>query len=136
MTTSSVRRILLFGTVGTVGFLVDSAVLYAVMSFAGLYLGRALSFLCAVAVTWVLNRCCTFSDRQSSFTAGRELLAYLSLMLFGGLVNYSVYAWLLDASDFVRLEPVVGVAAGSLAGMGVNLLSARFLLFRVKRIAS
>ena len=51
-------------------------------------------------------------------------------MLVGGSVNYAVYAALLLAFGVFREYPVLGVAAGSIAGMGANLLGARLFLFR------
>ncbi|ACO77817.1 hypothetical protein AvCA_16020 [Azotobacter vinelandii CA] len=57
-------------------------------------------------------------------------MAYLLLMLIGGGVNYGVYAWLIVSSPFASQYPVVGVAAGSLAGMFVNLVNSRYLLYR------
>lgn len=125
-----VREIFLFGLVGGIGFLVDSAVLMFARPWLGLFYGRALSFVAAVITTWLLNRRWTFKARSSSMGRGRELCVYFGLMLLGGAVNYAVYAWLVSVSPLAHTYPVLGVAAGSLAGMGVNLLSSRCLLFR------
>lgn len=46
-----------FALVGTIGFLTDVTVLVIGMRLgAGPYIARVISFLCAVAVTWLLNR--------------------------------------------------------------------------------
>src|ERR1019366_77185 len=86
-------RFVRFGLVGCVGFVVDSAVLYAAISFLGTgpYLGRVLSYLVAATTTWFLNRPTTFSDRRSR----NVLLEWLRFLLWnclGGGVNYLTYA--------------------------------------------
>ncbi|UHQ56097.1 GtrA family protein [Microbulbifer sp. YPW16] len=129
------KRIFLFTVVGALGFVVDTAVLYALKPEAGLYLGRVVSFLCAAMVTWILNRLWTFGDRVSPYSVRSEMLVYVAVMITGGLVNYSVYAWLVASSSHVRLEPILGVAAGSLSGVSVNFLAARLLVFNGQRHA-
>ena len=125
-----VREIALFGMVGTAGFLVDAAVLYLLRTTLGLLAARVPSFIAAVSVTWWLNRRFTFQRRPSGLRKWAEFRRYLVLMLVGGSVNYAVYATLLLAFGVFREYPVLGVAAGSIAGMGANLLGARLFLFR------
>ncbi len=124
------RTVLAFGAVGTVGFLVDTAVLYLLRGLLGLYAARLVSFLCAASVTWFLNRHLTFAERRSPYAPSTEMAFYILLMVVGGVVNYGIYAWLVSSSPAVAQAPVLGVAAGSLAGMAVNLTTSRFLLFR------
>lgn len=129
----SFKRLFLFAIVGVAGFVVDTVVLYIVRGFAGLYFGRLLSFVTAVFTTWVLNRNLTFRDRVSGTSIHSEFAIYIALMLCGGLVNYGVYAALVSRYESINASPVIGVAAGSLAGMFINLVSSRFLLFRFDR---
>lgn len=124
------REFLLFGGVGGFGFVVDSAVLYALQGWLGPFAARIPSFLCAVATTWWLNRRFTFRERSSGLRASTEFRRYLLLMLAGGAVNYLVFALCLAFSDTARVYPVLAVAAGSIAGMGANLTTSRLLLFR------
>lgn len=126
----SIRIVLLFGIAGVIGFLVDTAVLYLLKDRFGLYLARALSFVCAAFATWVVNRNLTFRGRHSGLSARTEFTRYLVLMLGGGFVNYGVYVALVSQSLFVMEHPVIGVAAGSLAGMAINLVSSRWLIYR------
>jgi len=122
------RRLLLFALAGTVGFVVDAGVLYALAPWLGWYAARVASFLAAATATWLINRRYTFAvERPPSLW--REYLAYLGAMLGGAAVNYAVYALVLQ---FVhgRGAALLGVALGSLAGMAVNYLSARHLVFR------
>ena len=116
--------------VGTAGFLVDAAILYLLRDTLGLLAARVPSFIAAVAVTWWLNRRFTFQSHPSGLSKWEEFRRYLVLMLIGGSMNYVVYAALLLAFGVIREYPVLGVAAGSIAGMGANLLGARLLLFR------
>jgi putative flippase GtrA len=124
------RQTLLFGIVGTVGFVVDTAVLYLLKGLVGLYWGRLFSFLCAAATTWLLNRTFTFEGRSSGHGPMKEMAIYIGLMTLGGAVNYLVYAVLVSHFPLVAQIPVLGVAAGSLAGMVVNFITSRFFLFR------
>lgn len=124
------REAFFFGVSGVIGFVIDSGLLYVLRDVFGLYLSRLVSFLCAVVSTWVVNRNLTFKDRRSGLSLRKEFFHYLLMMLGGGLVNYAVYAALVSLSEFVGAHPVVGVAAGSLSGMVINLLSSRFLLYR------
>ena len=124
------RQAVLFGLVGVVGFFVDAGVLTLLKGWLGLYGGRAVSFFCAVAATWLLNCAFTFGGRASGHGPLKEMLIYLGLMMIGGAVNYLAYALLVAHSPLVAAFPVLGVAAGSLAGMTFNLLTSRFLLFR------
>ncbi len=120
----------MFGLVGGLGFIVDAGVLYLLKDPLGLYVARAMSFLAAASFTWLLNRSITFRQHGSKLSLRREFVVYMLLMLLGGSVNYGVFAALVLMLDTVRDHPVIGVAAGSLAGMLINLASSRFLLFR------
>lgn len=125
-----IRDSIFFGAVGTIGFLVDVAVLYSLAGLIGLFYGRAVSFLAAVLATWVLNRRWTFKHRRSGLASSREFAIYLVLMLVGGAVNYAVYVGLVVSYQLALQHPVIGVAAGSLAGLLINFLASRFILFR------
>lgn len=123
------REVFCFGLSGFLAFLVDTAVLYILWGYFGPYSARGVSFLAAVATTWIFNRSVTFKQRRSSLNAQWEFLTYLLLMLGGGAVNYGIYAWLIMSYQLVVDFPVIGVAAGSLSGMIVNLTTSRFILY-------
>lgn len=123
------REFLSFAVVGTIGFVVDLGVLYVVAPALGWYGGRVLSFLAAASVTWALNRRFTFAGRHSGASIGREYLRYLLTMLGGALVNYGAYVLTLHWLGG-PLAPALGVALGSCAGLAVNFLTARFLVFK------
>jgi Predicted membrane protein len=124
------RQIFLFALAGVIGLGVDIAVLYVLRDAIGPFYGRAVSFFAAVLATWLVNRTLTFKGRLSGLSKKSEFTAYLSLMLIGGAVNYAIYSVLVVGVDTVREHLFLGVAAGSLAGMFVNFLTSKYLLFR------
>jgi putative flippase GtrA len=120
----------IFAIAGAVGFLVDAGILYLTKAQLGLYGGRALSFVCAASTTWVINRTVTFAGHHSGKPLLQEYLSYLLLMCGGGIVNYGAYAAGILVSPTVKTHPVIGIAMGSLAGLAVNFVSSKFLLFQ------
>ncbi|MDQ7249468.1 GtrA family protein [Dongia sedimenti] len=127
-------QILRFGIVGGIGFLVDAGLLHLMLRLGlGYYGGRAVSFLAAASATWILNRSFTFRRETSParHPAG-EWLAYLGLMVIGGVVNYGTYALAVELAEPVRRYPVLGVALGSIAGMAINFWSAKTMVFERK----
>ncbi|MGO3125621.1 MAG: GtrA family protein [Advenella sp.] len=126
------RDLAFFGFAGTAGFLVDTVILYLLKEQLGSYWARAISFLCAVFVTWLLNRNTTFRDNARDTGALSEFLHYAGIMMAGGVVNYAAYAISISLIPSVYAEPIFGVMIGSLAGMGVNFLQLRLILYRRK----
>jgi len=119
-----------FGVVGTIGFVVDTAVLYGALWLgAGLYLGRAVSYLAAATTTWALNRAWTFRGRAGG-AVGRQWALFVVVNLGGFVLNYGTYAALVSLVPLVAAHPVLGVAAGSLAGMFANFVLSRQVVFR------
>lgn len=135
MKSGSAQQFWRFCAAGGVGFLVDATTLYASAPFLGWYGARLLSFLTAATVTWWLNWRYTFAPAVSVGRVGlpvpiwRQYFRYLLSMLLGGCVNYAVYVatllWVL-----IPGSALLGVALGSGAGLCVNFLSARHLVFQ------
>lgn len=125
---AGVMQFLRFGVVGTAGFVVDTAVLYAGLALGlGLYSGRAISYLAAATTTWALNRAWTFRT-ASHVPMARQWALFLLVNLIGFACNYGTYALLVAGVPLVAAHPVLGVAAGALAGMVGNFwLSRRFV---------
>ncbi len=123
-------RFIRFSGVGTVGFIVDSSVLYFVVYIVGLNLfaGRIISYLFAATTTWFLNRHFTFTDSRNS-PRTRQWFKFILVNTFGGVINYAVYAGAIIISDTVSHHPVIGVALGSVAGLIVNYTASRLLVF-------
>jgi putative flippase GtrA len=125
------RQLVAFSFVGAIGFVVDASVLYLAMHLlsAGLYGGRLVSYLAAATTTWALNRRYTFHAQRSP-NKWAEWGRFLSANTVGGLVNYTTYALLVTLSPTAAAYPVLGVAAGSVAGLAVNFSLSRYLVFR------
>ena len=124
------QEFLRFGVVGTIGFLVDSGVLYGAIALgAGLYLGRAISYLAAASATWALNRAWTFRGRGSG-PVHQQWALFVAVNLVGFVLNYGTYALLVATVPVVAAHPILGVAAGSIAGMFANFFLSRAVVFR------
>lgn len=125
------RQFALFCIAGVIGFVVDAGIVQGLVGVGGFdpYLSRVVSFLCAMTATWLFNRRYTFvAGRDESL--GREWLRYFVAMLGGFAVNYGIYAALVYSVPLVSVWPVLGVAAGSIAGLAVNYASSRYWVFR------
>ena len=131
-------RFLRFALVGTLGFAVDAGVLALLLAsgIAGFHTGRCLSFLAAASFTWALNRRFTFADpggAGASGTRGGQWARYVAAMTAGAALNYAVYALVLHVLGYSVLLAPLAVAAGSIAGLGLNFLSASRLVFAARR---
>ena len=127
----TIRKFLLFSIAGGAGFVVDTAVLYLLKGALGPYFARVISFLAAVAMTWLINRSFAFKDQVAAhIPIWREFLNYLGAMILGGAVNYAIYAALVATVPLVAEHLILGVAAGVAGGMIVNFLLADKLVFK------
>lgn len=132
---SAFKQFLRFGVVGAAGFVVDAGTLWAVRLLWGLdpYSARVLSYLAAATATWALNRRYTFvgADRRGALG---QWLRFLFANLGGGAVNYLTYALLISSTSLPDLPAGLGltvaVGAGSLAGLLVNFVASRQLVFK------
>ena len=127
------RQIVRFAIAGVLGFIVDAGVLWIALRLGlGYFAGRTVSFLAAVWTTWQVNRRFTFSERSGG-SVWHEWWRYLSAMSVGGCVNYAAYSVVVLTQPRTALLPFIGVAAGSIAGLFVNFVSARWWVFRHRR---
>lgn len=122
-----------FLMVGTLGFAVDAGVLTA-LSAVGLTAGaaRPWSFLAAVTVTWQLNRTYTFRHLAAQHRLFEEWLRYLITGSSGAAINFLVFYVLLWALPN-GLDPLLALAAGSIAAMLFNFFGAQYFAFRGSR---
>ena len=124
-----------FAAVGTVAFVVDTMVLYlALWVGLGLYAGRVVSYLAAATFTWYGNRHITFVDARARARrrSAAEWLRFLLTNLVGGASTMRcTRGWSVIRT---RAEyPVLGVAAGAIAGLSVNFTLSKLLVFRGTR---
>jgi putative flippase GtrA len=119
-----------FGLVGGLGFVVDGAVLEA-MIFLGMnpIAGRAVSFPVAVFATWLANRNLTFPDRVEQSRV-REASTYVAVQLVGGAANFAVYSALVHSVQVCSDWPILALAFGAAAGLTINYLGSKHIVFR------
>lgn len=120
-----------FGVVGTVGFLVDNAFVYTAhfVFGIGLILAGILSFFVAGTGNWFLNRVWTFRGASTS-RLHHEWLRYLATNAVGFVLNRGVYIALIATTAVCIAHPILALAAGSIAGLGVNFVMSRRVVFR------
>jgi putative flippase GtrA len=126
---SALQRTFRFGLAGACGFLVDLAVLMALIGVLGPVLARAVSFVVALTATWVINRHLAFGDRPRPHSLLREYAHYATAMLGGGALNWLVYLAITAVLAPSEWRPVLALAVASIAGMGANLLLAHRFVF-------
>ncbi len=119
-----------FGTVGVVGFLVDTTVVYATVAALGLYGAGAFAYAVAVTTTWWLNRVWTFRDSGDRGPAHRQWLRFVLANLPGLCLNLGTYFTLVATIPLCARVPVIAVAAGAVAGMTANFVLSRQMVFR------
>jgi putative flippase GtrA len=126
------RELFWFAAAGTLGFVVDTSILYMLQSF-GLRFGwaRIVSFLAAVITTWIINRWLTF--RVDAPVTPTEFFKYLGAMSVGGIINYGVSYVVVTEYPIGTATGVLAVAAGSVSGLLVNYLSSKLWVFATKR---
>jgi len=128
---STRQELVRFVVIGAAGFIVDAGTLLIAIKFAGfdLYSGRVLSYLCAATFTWICNRYFTFTaaDRRAPFI---QWLRFLGANAIGGIVNYGVYVLIVTFTQAGAAYPVLGVAAGSVAGLIFNFAISKYWVFR------
>jgi putative flippase GtrA len=117
-----------FLAVGAVGFAIDGGLLdLLVWSGIDPYQARAISFPPAVTVTWYLNRVWAFAVRDKA--ARRQYLRYIAVQIIGAVSNYALYAVVLLGIPHTSTGVLAAFAIGSAAGLVINFVGARKLVF-------
>ena len=120
-----------FVLVGGVGFLIEAALLTALVREAHwvAWHGRLITFPLAVTATWWLNR--RYAFRGTRNAAGRaEYAAYFAIQLGGAALNFGVFALCLRLEPALGDWPAVPLAVGGIAGLLFNFAVARTVLYR------
>ncbi|HVB67397.1 MAG TPA: GtrA family protein [Acetobacteraceae bacterium] len=123
-----IAQFLRFGTVGTIGFVIDTAVVYSLRGVLGLYGAGMVSYLVAASANWALNRAWTFRGHHTG-PAHRQWMRFMAANLVGFALNRGTYAALVTWVPLCAAQPVFAVAAGSVAGMFVNFALSRRVVF-------
>lgn len=119
-----------FLVVGTIGLVVDAALLAALVYSLGWgnYSARAVSFSVALTTTWLLNREFVFSDGKLQSTR-REYARYLTLQLISMAVNLGIYSLCIASSATLAAMPLLALAAGCASGLVFNYVGMRYFVF-------
>lgn len=117
-----------FCVVGTIGFLVEAAIIQIVkwiwIDFL-LYV-RFVSFPTALFVTWILNRVFVFESNNSKV---KEVVKYVVVQVLGALLNISVYSIFIIYSLFFFNYPVLALALGSIVALFWNYIFSKIWVF-------
>ncbi len=124
-----VAQFLRFGLVGVLGFVVDTATVYALRGTLGLYGAGMVSYVVAASFNWACHRAWTFRGRGTR-RAHREWAMFLLANGLGLVLNRGAYVLLIATSPLCVRYPVLAVAAGAVAGMFANFGMSRQLVFR------
>jgi putative flippase GtrA len=126
---TALLQFLRFGVVGGMGWVIDTATVYALLPLLGVVAAGLLAYPVAASCNWVVNRVWTFRGQGSGGIAaqwGRFMLTNLA----GFALNRGMYVVLVVSLPFVARNPLIATAAGALAGMMVNFQLSRRVVFR------
>jgi putative flippase GtrA len=128
-----------FCCAGGLGFVVDFSVLKTIVHFGLNPIGaRLISFSVAVVVTWLVNRAWTFKAHTASGLRAliREFAGYVAVQSVGFAANFSVYTLMVIGIPALNGRLLPPSIVGTLAGLLVNYLGAKHLVFRRRTPAS
>ncbi|NTU76847.1 MAG: GtrA family protein, partial [Alphaproteobacteria bacterium] len=120
-----------FGIVGVLGFIVDTVFLYLGIEALGLSRVAAgmFSFPFAVTATWIGNRVFTFRHAKKEPLA-KQWGKFAVVCAIGLVFNRGTYSLLVSIVPIVYDYPVLGLLAGTAAGMFFNFFASKKLVFR------
>ena len=125
-------QFLRFGVVGTIGFGVDTAVVYALRGLIGIYAAGTLSYLTAASGNWLLNRIWTFKGHGHG-SAFKQWLLFLAANSLGFVLNRGTLFTMVRFWPLAFHYPVIGIAAGTLVGLFANFALSHRVVFRAHR---
>jgi|BEDMetMinimDraft_2_1075160.scaffolds.fasta_scaffold00746_3 putative flippase GtrA len=118
-----------FGVVGSAGFVVDTATVYALGPRLGLVPAGLLAYFFAASANFLANRLWTFRHRPPRGWL-KPWLAFLTANGAGFAVNRGLYVLLVTTLPLARTAPILAIAAGTLGGMFFNFTASRRFVFR------
>ena len=120
-----------FGMIGVIGFIVDYGMLHVGIDILGLgrYWSALFSFPFAVTATWIGNRLFTFRGK-STHSMHKEWARFFAVCVVGLVLNRGAYSLLIYSVPLAYHYPIIGLMAGTAAGMFFNFFAARRVVFR------
>jgi putative flippase GtrA len=127
----NIREIISFAAVGTVGFLLDAAIVWALTQFTNItpIWAKLIAFPFAVTLTWLLNRNSTFKARKQPNYL-KEWAKYIQVNSLGAITNNASFIILVAKIDYLYQQPIIAVALGSIIGMTFNYLGSKIWIFK------
>jgi putative flippase GtrA len=121
----------MFGVIGGVGFITEAVVLTALTRFTEWtpWHARIPSFICAVLLTWALNRKHTFVGREMGHRT-LEALSYIAIQTCGAAINLSIFGVCLTLLPALAKAPVLPLGVGAAAGFAFNFAVSNLVLYR------
>lgn len=120
-----------FGVVGLIGFVVDTAVVYALAPFSNLFVAGIVAYPVAATFNWVINRVWTYGDRDHTLISlHRQWTLFLVANSIGFVLNRGTYVFLIANVPICAAHPVIAVAAGAVAGLFSNFVLSHRVVFR------
>ena len=123
-------QFLMFGSVGLIGWVIDTATVYGLRHLLGLYGAGIAAYVTAATGTWFFNRLWTFRGRTGTDPWHVQWRRFLAANFTGFLINRGLYALLVTVWPLAAAQPVIATFAGALAGMMLNFNMSRKLVFR------
>lgn len=123
-------QLIRFGIVGGLGSVTNLALFFVLVDRGGMaaLLGAFVCFAVAVSQNYVLNEWWTFATRGDGRLAWLRYWKFILASLVGLAVNAAVLSALIVAYTFPLL--VIPQAVGISAGMAINFVASRSLVFR------
>ena len=114
-----------FLQVGAIGFAIDAGLLWGLVYLMGLepIVGRMISFIATIMVTYALNARYTFNVLPSKSSMPR----YGVIQSVGALLNFGSYSWLVAV---LQIEPLIALCIGAALGSTHNFLMMRSFVFK------
>jgi putative flippase GtrA len=127
----NIREIISFAAVGTVGFLLDATIVWALTQFTNItpIWAKLIAFPFAVTLIWLLNRNSTFKDRKQSNYL-KEWAKYIQVNSLGAITNNVSFIILVANIGYLYQHPIIAVALGSMIGMTFNYLGSKIWVFQ------
>lgn len=126
-------KTLSFVIIGAIGFVIDATILTLLLHSSDLTLlsSRIFSFSGATFVTWLLNRTYTFKlNTKKTIYKGLEYLKYISVQLFGALLNLLVFITIIWLQPDLISIPVIPLAIGAFFGLLFNYLATYYWVYK------
>lgn len=105
---------------GSIGFLVDSGFFFLTKKIVGLVSAKALSFLLASFITWIINRLYTFQYETKNHLVLLEYLKYFLGQLTGATVNMVSFLTLISFSSFLKSNLLIPICLSTGIAMIFN----------------